>query len=172
MSPVRIRRKLHNDTPFEAVNVTPLIDVVMCLIIFFLIVGKLAHDTGNVRLPKSGTGKPESTADMVTVSVARPEGAGGAGAGGTLPRIFVDGTLATSETELLALIQRRAGIKPTGDGAYTPALLPVSIRCDRDLPFGAVEPVLAVCRALKIPGVRVATERAGPAGAGNAGGQP
>ena len=42
---------------FEAVNVTPLIDVVMVMIIFFLIVGKLATDAdARLRLPQSGIG--------------------------------------------------------------------------------------------------------------------
>src|ERR1035437_43838 len=43
----------------EAVNVTPLIDVVMCLIIFFLVVGKLVKDetSGGVEVPRARHGQ-------------------------------------------------------------------------------------------------------------------
>jgi biopolymer transport protein ExbD len=41
----------------EHVNVTPLIDVVMCLIIFFLLVGQMAKDeaAGDITIPKALT---------------------------------------------------------------------------------------------------------------------
>ena len=164
-----MRRRLlrHNQPPFEPVNVTPLIDVVMCLIIFFLIVGKLANETGNVRLPTSASGKGETAARAVTISVARPE------PGSSRARVFVDGMLVGEqqpESELRELILLKAGVRPKPDGGYTTALLPVHVRCDRELPYGAVEPVLRACAALGIPGVRVATERAGPGGAFGSGG--
>ena len=80
----------------EEINVTPLIDVVMCLIIFFLIVGKLAQDGQvGVRLPESGVGRPSEPAEGEFVTVAvRPlsaGGAGGAGADAARWRVTVDG---------------------------------------------------------------------------------
>src|SRR3954468_14060202 len=43
----------------EHVNVTPLIDVVMCLIIFFLVCGRLAQEEANdhVVIPRAALGK-------------------------------------------------------------------------------------------------------------------
>ena len=60
----------------EAINVTPLIDVVMCLIIFFLIVGKLSTDRGvPVRLPQSIRGSEETSASVMIVTIARVDAA-------------------------------------------------------------------------------------------------
>ena len=60
----------------QGVNATPLIDVVMCLIIFFLLVGKLASDRGAaVRLPESARGHEEQAATILVVTVtALPSG--------------------------------------------------------------------------------------------------
>ncbi|MGQ0628692.1 MAG: ExbD/TolR family protein [Phycisphaerales bacterium] len=156
---MRKRITRQHEPPFEAVNVTPLIDVVMCLIVFFLIVGKLVNDTGNVRLPFSGFGRGEAAASAVTVSVARPEQPG------RPVRLFVDGRAVVGEGELRAVIAQRVGVRETATDAGSAAGLgavavrPVHVRCDRELPFSAVEPVLRACAALGIPGVRVATER-------------
>ena len=150
-------RALNRSTPaFEAINVTPLIDVVMCLIVFFLIVGKLAHDTGDIRLPSSASGKPDRPARAVTISVAKPRADGPLTAP---PRLFVDGLEAQNEDELRALIAEHAGIKPTEGGGYSAPLIPVHVRCHKDLPYAAVTPVLRACATLRIPGVRIATER-------------
>jgi len=158
------RRTIHREpSAFEAINVTPLIDVVMCLIIFFLIVGKLAHDTGDIRLPSSASGRPDQPARAVTVSVAKPRGDAPLNAP---PRFFVDGTLAANEDELRALIAERAGIKPIEGGGYSAPLVPVHVRCHKELPFAAVTPVLRACATLHIPGVRIATERVSPATGG------
>ena len=47
-------RQFHPHQPAGKFNVTPLIDVVMVLIIFYLIVGKLAAERqGHVKLPAS-----------------------------------------------------------------------------------------------------------------------
>lgn len=159
-----LRRHFHNSShDFEPVNVTPLIDVVMCLIVFFLIVGKLAADASSVRLPGSEVGRTGKAAAAVIVSVARGDLPGSTSPrswGGVSARVFVDGQPIAGESELAAAIRERAaillGAAPTGDLSAAP----VHVRADRDLPFAAVEPVLRAAAKAGIPGVRLATERA------------
>ncbi len=142
---------------FEAINVTPLIDVVMCLIVFFLIVGKLAADAGALRLPESGVGRNEAAESSIVISIAPPRAGGADGSiawGGTRARVFLDGVPMTSAAELDTLLTARAA---AGTGGRAPA---VQVRADRDLPYAAVEPALAAAGRAGITGVRLATERA------------
>ena len=53
---MRLRHRVHSGS-FGKINVTPMIDVVMCLIVFYLIVGRLAADQrSGMRLPRHGRG--------------------------------------------------------------------------------------------------------------------
>ena len=71
------RRSITPHRSFGEVNVTPLIDVVMCLIIFYLMVGKLATDRKTpVTLPESAVGT-QAEPDVLVVNVA-PAGSAGA----------------------------------------------------------------------------------------------
>lgn len=125
------------------INVTPLIDVVMVMIVFFLIVGKLAADErspidlpgadGRVRIGDSGT---------LVVNV----GADGA--------IVLHGE--TVEREILATRLRAAASEHEG--------LIVQVRADRALSYGAIEPVIGACRDAGISAVRFAAEGAGDMG--------
>src|SRR5262245_26062452 len=79
-------RSFHPAHPFRKINVTAMIDVVMCLIVFYLIVGKLAADQRSaMRLPASATGADDKTQDVLVVNVM-PGPAGAAGP----PRIVID----------------------------------------------------------------------------------
>mgnify|MGYP002778395515 CR=1 FL=1 len=132
---------------FEAVNVTPLIDVVMVMIIFFLIVGKLATDAdARLRLPQSGIGTTtQQPGRTITVT---PSGASAAGDAFGGVEVRLEQQILRTGAELEAAL--RAG----GTDA------PVTLRAHRDLPFEAVAPVLAACSRAGIIGVRLATERA------------
>jgi biopolymer transport protein ExbD len=169
---MRSRSQLgHRHSSFEAINVTPLIDVVMCLVIFFLIVGKMAADASAVRLPESGVGRAEVATQAVVIAIAPAvAGAnqGGIDLGGVRARVWVDGSQATGLNELRAMLRERgarvlgatgqAGNEGDGSGASL-ADLPVHIRADRELAFAAVEPILRICAELGITGVRLAAER-------------
>jgi|GEM_PF-360467 len=172
---MRRRRANLNQTSYEPVNVTPLIDVVMCLIIFFLIVGKLAGDQASlVRLPTSSVGRGERDDRAVIVAVAPASAAaGGTLWGGVLVRISVDGLTAKDPTELQRLLRELGGAKLllAGLSAADLKTLPVVVRADRDLPFAAVEPALAALASVGINQVDYATQRveAGPSASPSAG---
>lgn len=121
--------------PVAHVNVTPLIDVIMCLMVFYLIVGRLVLERrGEVRLPASASGAeiPER-ADPSFISVEKD---------GT---IRLDGRLVTIDTLADALADR-AGRR-------------VRLRGDRSLSFDTIRPVLDQCRRADISNIELVTER-------------
>ena len=118
------------------INVTPMIDVVMCLIVFFLIVGKLAADRlAPVELPEGGSGQERLGADPIIVNVVPGDGGEGV-------EVIVDG---------LVIAPDRLG------GVLTPGRA-VELRASRRLAYGQVRPVLDACRAAGVPRISLATE--------------
>ena len=139
-------RTLHHPAPTGKINVTPLIDVVMVLIIFYLIVGKLAADRRvPVSLPPSaigaaGEGKTERNPIVITVS--RPNTTSTAAA------VSLDGTPITDLSTLTATLK--------GLEASTRI---VQLRADKSLDYSAISPVLEACRGAGIASVKLATRR-------------
>ena len=121
------------------VNVTPLIDVVMCLIIFYLIVGKLAAP--RVVLPKAGAGLTDAGPKPLVIEVSAPAGA----------ELLL--SVSDRPVDLAAL----ENIVRDASGAN--ASRPVEIRASRDLTYERLSPVLKACRAAGLTSVRLAAER-------------
>lgn len=145
---------------FDAVNVTPLIDVVMCMIIFFLIVGKLATDRGlPVTLPKSPRGAEETSASVLVLTIAKfelaPERITEQSAFWRPYGITVqlDGETMTDAKALETAIRGKLASAPSTS---------IQIRGHSGLNFGAVEPVLRTCGQAGAKSVRLAAERAEP----------
>ena len=151
-------RRLRPEHVFEGINATPLIDVVMCLIIFFLIVGKLTSDRGQqVKLPDSRHGESAKAADPMVIDVVKFEGGetGGGGGGGAawlagLGRAFIIDREVPDALSLENIVRDRILDRPA---------TAIEIRADRELPFGAVEPVLRACGKAGARSVRLATEK-------------
>ncbi|MCC6660225.1 MAG: biopolymer transporter ExbD [Phycisphaerales bacterium] len=132
-----MRRRLpYAPRPFGDVNVTPLIDVVMVMIVFYLIVGKLAEARDvPMRLPEARGGSSDRPLRMLTISVTATE-------------VIVD--RAPVATRLLdALIRERLAAR---------ADTVVQVRAARDLPYAVVQPVIDACRRAGVASVRLATE--------------
>ena len=132
----------------EHVNVTPLIDVMMCLIIFFLVCGKLAAQESNdkVIVPRAELGQqlPEQR-DRLLINVV-PRGS--------------EQTVATEEP----LVYVRGGEIAMNDLAKylrdekgkTPDVK-VIIRADRNIPYQWIAPVLTACAQAGIKSVNFST---------------
>lgn len=132
------RRAFQAPTPFGKINVTPMIDVVMCLIVFYLIVGRLAADQrSGMRLPESQIGLTDKAQELLIVNVL-PDG-----------RIVIDAQ-AIPAAALAATIRERLAAKPD---------VVVEIRGARELPFASVSGVIAACKEAGVASVRLATER-------------
>jgi len=184
---MRFRASPIPTSPVGEINVTPLIDVVMCLIIFFLLVGTLSTDAP-VRLPQTATGQADS-ARSITLTILAPT------TSRTAAAILLDGeplTLPTSAApdpsaaptsatpaspsidELAQAIAAHAqarGFMPASSSSSVSPSSPsfpsspsspsftIRIRADRTLPYSVLDPILSACAKLGLPSVRLVTER-------------
>lgn len=151
---MRLRRTSAQHHGFHGINATPLIDVVMCLIIFFLLVGKLAVDQGGgVLLPKSGAGKTDPAENMLTVNIApvpaegMPPGVDAWAPGATAT---VLGQFVPNAAAMEALVREKL---------LSDSKAVVQIRAHRDLPFAAVEPVIRAAGRGGATTIRMVTEK-------------
>lgn len=132
------RRAFHAAHPISKINVTPMIDVIMVMIIFYLIVGKLAADQrSNIRLPESRTGLTEKAQERLVVNI--------------LPSAVVIEGVEVPPEALEQAIRERLGGK--ADSV-------VELRGARELAYGSVAAVIRACKAAGVESVRLATERA------------
>jgi biopolymer transport protein ExbD len=100
---MKLRRRL---TPAQEMEITPLIDVVFLLLIFFMLTSRLVAPTGlRVRIPQ--VSQPTTLQDVsVTVTIASDD------------RIFIDGTEVTPEElkqRLKLCAQRKTKVAIRGD---------------------------------------------------------
>jgi biopolymer transport protein ExbD len=126
---------LVSEHPVARVNLTPMIDVIMVLIVFYLLVGHLVLERrGEVNLPVSTSGQavPEH-ADPSIISVER------------------DGTI--------RLDGRAIEVDALADALAQSTHRRVRLRADRTLPFDTLRPVLAACRQAGIESIELATEQ-------------
>lgn len=134
-------RTIGRSTSAAKINVTPLIDVVMCLIVFYLIVGKLASDrAASVDLPSSRIGAEIAAPGVAVITVVSD---------GQTSRILLDG-IETAPADLTLLL-RDASERTPG--------LSVQLRADRSLPFASIQPVLDACRAAGISSLKLVAAR-------------
>ena len=134
------RRTILSDVGSSArVNVTPMIDVVMVLIVFYLLVGQLAMDRrAAIALPATGTGIEETVeTDPIIIGVTR------------------DGerSLNGDPIELDRLQAQVSGMLSRSPGT------PVRLRADRETPHRFVRPVFNVLRDLGVGRVELVTEQ-------------
>ena len=113
-------------------NMTPMIDVVFLLIIFFLVSSHLAQQEVQLELdlPAAGSGErpDEDTSRRVVVNVLADTPSG--------PQIKVAGrTLGQKQLQEMIDFESRRSEKP----------LEVRVRCDRKVPYRVVEPIMVAC---------------------------
>lgn len=137
------RRKKSGGVEFD-LNLAPMVDIMMCLIIFFMLSAKLTQreHAKQVDLPMSVTGQPavkRAGVSRVVVNVL-PDGAGGAD--------YVMDDRHVGLDELAGRLEREA----TRDSAVT-----CYIRADRGIEYRFVEPILLECGRAKIGKVTFAT---------------
>lgn len=145
-----MRRRLPPKPVAAKINVTPMIDVVMVMIIFYLIVGRLASDQrADLPLPESRAGAQEELEDALIVEIRRSNGA--EGESGVVPRLSLAGVELSAGALEEAL---RGELQARPDRA-------IRIRADRALPYGAVEPAIEAARRAGAAVVRLAAERTG-----------
>jgi biopolymer transport protein ExbD len=149
---MRLRRSITSPPTAEAVNATPLIDVVMCLILFFLIVGKLSSENGPiVPLPQTGVGQDEqSTALMIVTITKATEATPKMGWGTYGIEVHADGLPLDNPKSLESAVRGKLAANSAAS---------VQVRADRTLLWANVEPVLRAAGQGGAKSVRLATER-------------
>lgn len=136
---MRRRSIMGGENSSARVNVTPMIDVVMVLIVFYLLVGQLAMDRrAMIVLPTSVTGIEQTArVDPIVIGIAR-EG-----------QRSINGTPIEPD-RLEAMV---SGMLARAPGT------PVRVRADRDTPHRSVRPVLDTLRRLGVGRVELVTEQ-------------
>src|SRR5271154_857000 len=143
-----MRRRGIEPMPDEHVNVTPLIDVMMCLIIFFLVCGRLAaqesHD--KVVIPRAELGQqlPEQR-DRLLINVV-PKDANHPNSS-VEPDVYIRGEL-LSLNELTIRLRKEKNETPD---------VKVIIRADKDIAYEWIAPVLTACAQADIKSVNFST---------------
>ena len=146
-------RHFHHHSSADKINVTPLIDVVMVLIVFYLIVGKLATDSSaRVELPRTPLGAQQQDRGLVISLAIDDQGQ---------QALTLDGNDITLD-QLTSELTLRMPELATGTQSQ-----PISLRADRRFSFGEVQPIVAACKAagvtsLKLITTRSATQRGTP----------
>jgi biopolymer transport protein ExbD len=135
------------------VNVTPLIDVIMCLIIFFLLCGQLAKDesSANVRVPRADLGQdmPELQGRLLINLVPRLNADGIPATDSKEPEVFIHGSQVQLD-HLTAYLQQEKQENPD---------VKVVLRADRDLTYDWISPVLVSCAQANIQSVNFSTQK-------------
>ncbi len=144
--------KLRGISPMESehVNITPLIDVVMCLIIFFLLVGHFARKAAvkGVKIPvaKNGGAIGDKSGELIINVVPRPGKIPGVQ---PRPRIVIWGEPLTYP--VLAGVLRAYKAKHPN--------LKIVIRADRSILYKFVAPILSDCAQAGIASIHFMARR-------------
>jgi biopolymer transport protein ExbD len=149
----------------EHVNVTPLIDIVMCLIIFFMICGKLVQaDVAPIEVPKAKKAQElEDQKNRLFINLVPDYTEKVREQAKTNPRVYL---IPENKLELKPLVQihgknvefdklpevLRAEKKDNPD-------MRLLIRADRDLHYKWISPLIVSCAKADIKSIHFATEQ-------------
>lgn len=165
---MRLRRGMP-DVKEGGVNVTPLIDIVMCLIVFFMLVAKIGVDTGadqRIIIPASLQGlEIKDMGNTLTLNVT--PGIGNqpmvtALVQGIVQEVKVVDSVTGQKPLLATLRQWRFGrdLRPggTNQDADNPEFK-VILRGDEEMAYSFIEPVLITCAEAKVKNVNFNTRK-------------
>ena len=139
-------------------NVTPLIDIVMCLIIFFMLVAKIGVSTGadaSITIPASELGQELKDPGQALTLNVRP------GVGDEpMVTALVEGS--TNQPQEIKLVDTVTNTRPLLEilkkiKANKPDLK-IIIRADEDMGYKYLEPVLITCVEAKVKNVNFNTK--------------
>lgn len=125
----------HGGSALSEINVTPLVDVMLVLLIVFMVSAPLMQQGVQVDLPKANAGSIDEVPDQAILVIRKDR------------RIFLN----DKEVKRDALISRLAGlveIKPN---------LQVVVQADQEVPYGQVAQVIADAKKANISRVGLAT---------------
>jgi len=152
-----MKKRRMPDRKEGGVNVTPLIDIVMCLIIFFMLVAKIGVSTGadkDIQIPETIMGmKIEDMGNTLTLNVRCGVG----------DDPFVT-ALINGEVKELKLVEYRSGKMESPLMNVLSVLrknndeFKVIIRGEKDMAYKYLEPVLQACSSANVANVNFNTK--------------
>jgi biopolymer transport protein ExbD/biopolymer transport protein TolR len=122
--------------PMSDINMTPLIDVMLVLLVIFIITAPLMTSSLKLDLPKTDAGTPSAAPSFIAVSIE---------ASGSL--FFGDEALTREQLE-----QR------VGAAAKANPLLEVQLRADRKVPYGQVAELIGLVQKAGLTRIGFVTE--------------
>ena len=129
------------DGPMAEINVTPMADVMIVLLIIFMVVTPLLQKGVDVRLPRAGnTQERKDEPKIPTVAVRRDMA------------IFVGMDRLDHQAALLPLLRER--VRDMAEGTRM-----VYLKADEQLPYSEVMKVMDICREAGIEEVALIAER-------------
>ena len=140
---LRSRSKRRGRTPMAEINVTPLVDVMLVLLVIFMVTAPLLSAGVPVELPDSNADALAQTPNPVNLTMT-PDG-----------RTFID----QSEVEPGTLGERLAALPRGADGK--PPL--VTLRADRALDYGRVMAVMGELNHAGFNSISLVTNATAPA---------
>jgi biopolymer transport protein ExbD len=161
------KRRLMPEMKEGGVNVTPLIDIVMCLIIFFMLVARIGVTNGedpSIKIPKAFLGSDiKDPANCLTLNVTN----GPIGVTPAYPSITAFRNNAQQEVHILnsrgerELLTWLKDFKDGNPAEHLPAnpAFKVIIRGDESMNYQYLQPVLKECSEAGVP-YSFATEKA------------
>ncbi len=123
----------------NALSMTPLIDVVFLLLIFFLVASQFANEDRQLplKLPSADSAMPMTVDPEILVINVAADG-----------KFYVDG-------KYLSLADLKARVE--SDVRDNPISQTVLVRGDRDVPYQAIVSVLDICHSAKVPSYKLTT---------------
>ena len=129
-----LRRTPHTASSLADINITPLVDVVLVLLIIFMLTAPILQSGIEVELPKTRTVKA-ITEERLVVTIDRRQ------------RLYLGNDLVNINALSTVLRSQR----PAGQQA-------VFVRCDESVPFGTFATVMDTIRQADISNISVVTE--------------
>ncbi len=131
-------------------NVTPLIDVVFLLIIFFLVSSHLAQQETQLELalPLASSSREPDTQPVARVTI----------------NVLADGQLLLGSEKVVA---QEIGRRLQVERQETSPDLEVRIRADREVAYRHIEPLLLACTKAQVWNVSFAVEKSGQSATGS-----
>ena len=131
-------------TPMSDINMTPLIDVMLVLLVIFMITAPLMTSSLKLDLPKSDAAQPNDTPQFIAVALDRDG------------RYFV-GDEALDAAAFTARVTEAARRNPQTE---------VQLRADRGVPYGRVAELIGIVQKAGLTRIGFVTEAA-PAASGS-----
>ncbi len=127
--------------PMADINVTPMADIMIVLLIIFMVITPMLQKGVDVRLPVAGNTKEKKDEAKTIIVAVKKDGT-----------TYLGGTKLDSQAELLPQVKERLQDLPEGARI-------MYLKADEELPYSEVMKVMDLCREAGVEEVALIAER-------------